>query len=258
MALVAALSVWRTRLVSRELQSLTTVYFPLDRRIENAGAHVLEQEIFLERMIEEYHIHHSNTQKAATLHKEWSERGQQASAELQDAADLLEQQRQITAEPDQLVHIARLQLMLENSAADYADFEDHSKRIWQHLRNQQYQPASLLEADLHTEEDQFDRQIDKLRSEIQQITALAADRASRHETEVIVLNSITTLLASLIAILTAVFTTRRLVQPIQNLMNGTRAIGDGDLETEIPVTSSDELGSLTRAALYRRLEKHGI
>ena len=53
-------------------------------------------------------------------------------------------------------------------------------------------------------------------------------------------------LASLLfSLLTAVYLSRRLVSPISNLAAGTRRIAEGDYGSELPVTSSDELGILT-------------
>jgi len=53
-------------------------------------------------------------------------------------------------------------------------------------------------------------------------------------------------LASLLfSLLTAVYLSRRLVAPISNLAAGTRRIAEGDYGSELPITSSDELGILT-------------
>lgn len=41
--------------------------------------------------------------------------------------------------------------------------------------------------------------------------------------------------------------TRRLITPLAFLVNGTRQVGAGDLDISLPVTSSDEIGQLSRA-----------
>jgi nitrogen fixation/metabolism regulation signal transduction histidine kinase len=45
----------------------------------------------------------------------------------------------------------------------------------------------------------------------------------------------------------AIFTAQRLVQPIQDLVKGTRAVAEGDLDTRLPLTSHDEMGFLVHS-----------
>jgi nitrogen fixation/metabolism regulation signal transduction histidine kinase len=53
----------------------------------------------------------------------------------------------------------------------------------------------------------------------------------------------------------AIFTAQRLVQPIQDLVQGTRAVAQGDLDTKLPLTSHDEMGFLVHSFndMIRRL-----
>jgi nitrogen fixation/metabolism regulation signal transduction histidine kinase len=55
------------------------------------------------------------------------------------------------------------------------------------------------------------------------------------------------LLSLLAAWYGAVFTAQRLVQPIQDLVQGTRAVAQGDLDTQLPLTSHDEMGFLVHS-----------
>ena len=55
------------------------------------------------------------------------------------------------------------------------------------------------------------------------------------------------LLALLGAWYGAIFTAQRLVQPIQDLVQGTRAVAQGDLDTKLPLTSHDEMGFLVHS-----------
>jgi nitrogen fixation/metabolism regulation signal transduction histidine kinase len=45
----------------------------------------------------------------------------------------------------------------------------------------------------------------------------------------------------------AIFMAQRLVQPIQDLVQGTRAVAQGDLDTKLPLTSHDEMGFLVHS-----------
>ena len=52
------------------------------------------------------------------------------------------------------------------------------------------------------------------------------------------------LLAMLAAIYGAIFSAQRLVRPVQDLIEGTRAVGKGDFGTRLPLPSRDEMGFL--------------
>jgi nitrogen fixation/metabolism regulation signal transduction histidine kinase len=65
------------------------------------------------------------------------------------------------------------------------------------------------------------------------------------------------LLSLLAAWYGAIFTAQRLVQPIQDLVKGTRAVAQGDLDTRLPLTSHDEMGFLVHSFndMTRRLRR---
>jgi PAS domain S-box-containing protein len=63
----------------------------------------------------------------------------------------------------------------------------------------------------------------------------------------IVTLSLISLASLLFSILTAVYLSRRLVAPISNLASGTQKIAEGNYGSHLPVTSSDELGILTKS-----------
>lgn len=63
----------------------------------------------------------------------------------------------------------------------------------------------------------------------------------------IVTLSLISLTSLLFSILTAVYLSRRLVAPISNLASGTQRIAEGDYGSQLPETSSDELGILTKS-----------
>jgi nitrogen fixation/metabolism regulation signal transduction histidine kinase len=64
-------------------------------------------------------------------------------------------------------------------------------------------------------------------------------------------------LSLLSAVWGAFYSARRLVAPVRDLAEGTRAVADGDYSRQLPVASEDELGFLVRSFndMTRRLEK---
>ena len=69
--------------------------------------------------------------------------------------------------------------------------------------------------------------------------------------------SVVLLTGLLVAIYGAFFSARRLVDPIQQLMTGTRAVARGEFDTRLPAAASDEIGFLVNAFndMTRRLSK---
>ncbi len=54
-------------------------------------------------------------------------------------------------------------------------------------------------------------------------------------------------LATILAIAFAAYVTKTIVKPVHVLLNGTNSVIDGRLEISLPVTSTDEIGTLTQA-----------
>ena len=59
--------------------------------------------------------------------------------------------------------------------------------------------------------------------------------------------SLVALITTLVAFWVGIHLTRRLVSPLGNLAEGTRAVSRGNYQTQLPVTSSDELGILVQS-----------
>lgn len=69
--------------------------------------------------------------------------------------------------------------------------------------------------------------------------------------------SLVALLTMLVAVWAAMFVARRLVAPIGDLAEGTRAVAQGDYRMQLPVTSHDELGVLVESFndMTRRIQR---
>lgn len=59
--------------------------------------------------------------------------------------------------------------------------------------------------------------------------------------------SMVALMTMLIALWTGIYLSRRMVAPLGNLAQGTRAVAEGNYQTQLPVMSSDELGVLVES-----------
>ncbi|MCB1323490.1 MAG: hypothetical protein KDK34_24745, partial [Leptospiraceae bacterium] len=127
MAIVAAISAYRTRLVSKELDALSEIYIPLTESVESIDAHVLEQQVHFNRVFRMYETYPRNYDSIETELVGFQARSDHIADQLSIAHELI--QMGITEENPVIdqVELARAQVMLENIEQEHHDFEIHSE-----------------------------------------------------------------------------------------------------------------------------------
>jgi len=93
----------------------------------------------------------------------------------------------------------------------------------------------------------FDAALDDLVLGLQGTVEAAALDTADDQKRVLYLMLLATALALIVAIPLGIVLTRGMTRPVRVLMDGTKAVEDGDLSRDIPVTSSDEIGLLTHS-----------
>jgi two-component system, NtrC family, nitrogen regulation sensor histidine kinase NtrY len=91
---------------------------------------------------------------------------------------------------------------------------------------------SALTGSVEARQSQFGR-LSLVRTDLKRVTALTL--------------SLVLLVAILAAVYTALFASQRLIRPIQQLMQGTRAVARGDFDTKVPLAQRDEIGFLVNS-----------
>jgi adenylate cyclase len=95
--------------------------------------------------------------------------------------------------------------------------------------------------------DDFDRKIDTARSEMRRLASAAIVGTRAYQQRVVAIGVALLAIAALLGLTVAAAVTLGLVRPVRLLLLGTAAVEHGALDTIIPVTSRDEIGSLTRS-----------
>ncbi|MBC7983679.1 MAG: HAMP domain-containing protein [Candidatus Obscuribacterales bacterium] len=106
-------------------------------------------------------------------------------------------------------------------------------------------PPRLLQA-IFPVETRISALADNVESSYQQYAAKARLREPLKTSFKLTL-TLVLLMATFTALYGAFWVARRLVQPIQVLVRGTRAVAEGDFDTRLPLTSHDELGMLVHS-----------
>ena len=89
------------------------------------------------------------------------------------------------------------------------------------------------------------------------VIKLTESRLTALKTSFTLTLSLVLLLSLFAAVWAAFYSARRMVAPLQDLAQGTRAVADGDYETQLPESGQDEVGFLVESFndMTRRLAK---
>ena len=104
-----------------------------------------------------------------------------------------------------------------------------------------------LRGDLQANADELSRLIGSISAEIEEFVLGSAAIVEANERRAMNANFLLIGIASLVGLLLAFLVSRGLTRPIARLREGAQAVQQGRLDGDVPVTSSDEIGDVTRA-----------
>ncbi|HMC13966.1 MAG TPA: adenylate/guanylate cyclase domain-containing protein [Gallionellaceae bacterium] len=170
------------------------------------------------------------------------------SEELASATRLVEQglaDPQVRDDPEQSVKFAQLK-------QEIADIPEARKVLHDTLLTYFRELAYGNDRSVEVVRQQVDRDWVNFAKQINDVTVARlhpysleiAAKASELERRALVLSLAMTAMASILGLLFAAWLTRNLVKPVRELLLGTKAIEDGDLDIHIQVSSADEIAML--------------
>lgn len=229
LAMMAAASLWAVRLtdqVHHQLTTLSAALFPMTLRIDEARAMVLaEAEVA------------SGPADACRA---------TAAAQARRTAALI-------AEAQRLRAMGAAVAVLERNRLELARLEP----LFDELAAQQDRLAALRQAACAGDGEaraaaaaqaaDVARRAGAIAGEIDAFVATGAALVARNQGLAERVTLIMTALAALVGLMLAWLVARGLTRPILRLQAGAHAVGQGRLDTEIPVTSRDEIGDVTAA-----------
>jgi len=173
------------------------------------------------------------------------------SEELEKATRLVEQglaDPLVRSDPDQSLKFAQLK-------QEIVDMPDARKILHETLLIYFREMASGNERSVEVVRQQVDRDWVFLGKKINEVTVARlhpyslgiADKAADLERQALFLSLGMTAVASILGLFFAARLTRNLVKPVRELLIGTRAIEQGNLNIQLKVTSSDEIAALTNS-----------
>lgn len=245
MTVVAVISVRLISGVSEELATVSTRNLPASHAVARANVHILEQAIVLQRLLVAAESRSIDADDVAREEQAFKALGGKVRAEFAAARRLYHATPARTK--GAAVALQRIEQALRAIEVKHQVLEGYARRIITEVFVSEAGAVSTFRSDLDRAQDEIDRGIDAFRRVVEGLAQASVDRAERDEMTVLNTNTALTALAALLGILFAALITRGLVRSVGNLVFGTKEVEEGKLDTSVEVTSSDEVGYLTRS-----------
>ena len=234
MAAVAVYSIQLTARISAELDTVATKHLPISEAAARINVRILEQGVLLQRLF--VLAGDGAPQNALVRGRDRLETlGSEVAGEFAAARRLLGGEGKVAALVKSLAAIE----------GAHKTFSTHGDKLLAAREAGDRGLFKTLLPILNDRQDAIDTEIANLRRHIEGLTNSAVLRADRNEKTLLAANSILTALATLLGLGFAGLVTRMLVRAVRDLVAGTEAVEGGDLDTEVAVTSTDEIGRLT-------------
>jgi adenylate cyclase len=250
LVLLTIASVFSTRNVGRvanEVEAIGQYFIPLSQMAGRVQIRQLQQSLLLERVLYRYNEVARTDVSVAEGEAELARLGQDIDHEIAAGVQLVEQgSASATSESDR-VEFSELRPTLARIEKEHQDFEDLVRGVFGALDAGERARADTLRELLGKEERDLLSVLDGLRQTLQRFTRLSLTESAEHESQILRINVFITVVAAVSGLLFASIVTTGLMRPIRRLVQGTKAIEEGRLDTEVPVTSRDEIGTLTRS-----------
>lgn len=244
---VALLTTRLARDVGHQLDDVTGEYIPTFGGLARVNVRSVEQGLYLRRIIILYlesPIDKASIEQNLQLFKE---KGRQTDLELSAARKQLNERLTERAQFTDSVALARLDTRLELLMQDRQHYEAQAQSALAALARKDAAGFKREIVIVDALRDDFDRKIDSARHEMLLLVSAASAATRSRQQQVITVSLTVMVFASALGLLIAGVVTSGLVRPMRRLLDGTKAVQDGALDTIVPVTSRDEVGSLTIA-----------
>jgi adenylate cyclase len=245
MAGATLLMVRMSRDVDRQLQFFASTYLPSYAAIARAEVRSVERALALRRLVIASTEAAAPPERLRALRERFAELGRQSEKELALAEGWLAE-RLDRKGGDDVVAVAKLDARLgQLSEEHHGRYEALASRLLEALEQRDEARYRPLLAELDELRDDLDRTLDGARREMLQIATQAEAETSRRQQQVVWVSVLVMAIAGVLGLGFAALVANGLVRPVRRLLDGTKAVREGQLDALIPVTSRDEIGRLT-------------
>jgi len=246
MATVVLLNLRMTRTVSEQLAIVDNNYFPAYVALAQANIRSVEESAYARRLLLVIEGQDPTTNLDA-LRQAVANSGKASDQDIADARLYINRQINDLLDFDDDIALARL----DDQIAALQEERGHYKAMLTQMiatakAHNESQTAKLL-GKLDKWRDDFDRKINAARNEMRRLAKAAIVDTHAYQRRVVHISITLLAIAVALGLTVATAVTVGLVRPVRRLLLGTAAVESGVLDTFVPITSHDEIGSLTRS-----------
>ena len=247
MAAAALLSLRMTRTVDSQLAIIDQNYFPAYVALAQANIRSVEESAYVRRLLLAIAEPGDNAAKLDQLRQQVTTTGKTSDELIADARRYINRQIADPLDFDDNIALARLDDKIEDLQEERRRYEGVLGKLLGAAEAGNKPVAGELLGELDDLRDDFDRKIDAARNEMRRLAGAAVIGTRAYQRRVVTIGVALLAIAALLGLTVAALVTLGLVRPVRRLLLGTAAVEHGALDTVVPVTSRDEIGSLTQS-----------
>jgi class 3 adenylate cyclase len=247
MTAAALLSMRMTRTVDSQLAIIDQNYFPAFAALAQANIRSVEESAYVRRLLLAIAEPGDNAAKLDQLRQQVATTAKTSDERTADARRYINRQIADPLDFDDNIALARLDDKIEDLQEERRRYEGVLGKLLGAAEAGNKPVAGELLGELDDLRDDFDRKIDAARNEMRRLAGAAVIGTRAYQRRVVTIGVALLAIAALLGLTVAALVTLGLVRPVRRLLLGTAAVEHGALDTVVPVTSRDEIGSLTQS-----------
>ena len=234
MVTVAVYSIKLTARISDELTIVTMVHMPLAESVSQINLSILEQGLMLQRLF--VLVEEENLQKQVEKNLSiYDELGILIAVEFDIINDLIALE----------ANNANLKKTISTIDIHYENFHEQAQLLLTVREIGDKETFDILLPELNEHQDAIDQEIAVFSAHLEDLADRAVIRTQVEEKNLLQMNTILTVSATILAIGFSLIVTKLMVRSVKNLVRGTEELQSGNLDVEVAVSTNDEMATLT-------------
>jgi class 3 adenylate cyclase len=247
MAVVTAVNAVMSTRVGGLITTVGDTYLPAYGNLARSHIRALEQSFMLRRAAIEDLKEATDEAEVDHLVNEADALGIQSEKELTAARELIAKHILSSVHFGDDVQLGRLDAHVEEILRNREDYKSLLETLKTALRTDDRPTIEAALVRIDGERDKINDRLEEARAQMLRLAQHAVNVTREDQQRVIILSIVTFAIAIVIGLILATRLARNLVNSMRELMSATEAIELGKYDSELPVTSNDEIGKLAHA-----------
>jgi methyl-accepting chemotaxis protein len=251
--LLLAISLFSTTSINnigQELEGITEQDIPITANLTDITVHQLEQAIHYERAFRHGVELATEASAKALFDKEvadFNQRTTQIDEEILATEKHAQQAIESAHDEDEVKEFTHIDKALKLIETEHKDYVAHANEVFALLAANKAHEAELLGKKVEAEENQLDKELEDLLTELEKFTAAASLTAEQHEQTALKILTILSIFAVLGGGLLSFFAVRNVVNPLRHIQETVETVAGGDFGVRIAMNSSNEFGQMANS-----------